>query len=154
MVGTAFLCLLSVLSSSIPNTSSTDERVDLIELNHFFDENGRHVFDQVIFYQWSTTHHRYHVQAWRLVKDSSQLPKQSWKPSGYRCVWYDEGTLRTVFASAFRETWTQIDPERSNRQLLPQDQRTGLSKPMIDMLRKTNSPRQVAEVADAETTVR
>lgn len=148
MVGTAFLYLFAVLSASVPNASTTDERVDLIELNHFFDENGRHVFDQVIFYQWSTTHNRYHVKAWRLVKDPAQLPKQTWKPSGYRCVWYDEGTLRSVFAEAYRETWTQIDPERSNRQLLPQDQRTGLSKPLSGVSRKSSEPATSERQAD------
>ena len=154
MVGTAFLYLLAVLSASVPNASTTDERVDLIELNHFFDENGRHVFDQVIFYQWSTTHNRYHVQAWRLVKDPAQLPKQTWKPAGHRCVWYDEGMLRSVFAEAFRETWTQIDPERSNRQLLPQDQRTGLSKPLPGFSRKLSDPTPAVEPTPASEPTR
>ena len=37
--------------------------VDMMELNHFVDEEGREVFRQVIFYGWSPTYHRFHVRA-------------------------------------------------------------------------------------------
>lgn len=130
MSGTVLTLLMTVISAGAADWQAAAEQVDLIELNHFFDENGRHVFDQVIFYRWSDAHRRYHVQAWRLVKDSQQLPQQSWKPKGYRCVWHDDGVLRIVRAPAYRETWSQVDPERSNRKLLPQDQRVGLLSPV------------------------
>ncbi len=47
------------------------DRVDVIEINHFYDEQGRLVFDQTIFYDWSPDHSRYMVRAWRLVKNPS-----------------------------------------------------------------------------------
>jgi len=105
------------------------EQVDLIELNHFIDEDGREVFRQVIFYDWSESHHRFHVRAWRLVKEESQLPRRRWNPSRYQCTWHDEGLLRRVTARHLRETWSQKDPERVNRKLLPEDQRIGLFTP-------------------------
>lgn len=100
--------------------------VDLIELNHFVDEEGREVFRQLIFYDWSATSHRFHVRAWRLVKHESQLPQRQWKPDGYHCTWMDEGLRREVTAPQMRETWTQQDPERLNRKYLPEDQRVPL----------------------------
>ena len=44
------------------------DRVDLIEVNHFYDEQGRLVFDQIIFYDWSPMQCRYQVRDWRLLK--------------------------------------------------------------------------------------
>ncbi len=102
------------------------QSVDLIELNHFIDQEGREVFRQVLFYDWSTTHRRYIIRAWRLVKSDSQLPRRHWAPARYECVWHDEGLLREVSAPAFRETWTQYDPERKNRKLLAEDHRIPL----------------------------
>ncbi len=104
------------------------ERVDLIELNHFIDDEGREVFRQVIFYDWSAAHHRYHVRAWRLVKDPSQLPQRHWKPTMYQCTWHDDHQLRQVWSPSMRETWSQEDPERVNRKILPEDQRIPLWK--------------------------
>lgn len=105
------------------------ERVDLIELNHFVDEEGREVFQQIIFYDWSEPHHRFHVRAWRLVKGPSQLPRRRWSPNRVECTWHDDGLLRRVWAPSMRETWTQQDPERTNRLLLPEDQRVPLWMP-------------------------
>lgn len=105
------------------------QRVDLIELNHFVDEDGREVFQQVIFYDWSPRHRRFHVRAWRLIKHDSQVPTRHWDPPRYQCMWHDEGVLRQVWAPQMRETWSQQDPERVNRALLPEDQRVPLAAP-------------------------
>lgn len=119
--------LLAGISPASPATSTTTrQQVDLIELNHFVDEDGREVFRQVIFYDWSKTHRRFHVRAWRLIKHESQLPQRRWNPSHYQCTWHDDGVLRQVWSSSMRETWTQKDPERVNRGLLPEDQRLPL----------------------------
>lgn len=105
------------------------QRVDLVELNHFVDDDGREVFRQVIFYDWSKTHHRFHVRAWRLIKSENQIPVRRWNPPRYQCTWHDDGLLRQVWAPQLRETWTQRDPERVNRALLPEDQRIPLHVP-------------------------
>jgi hypothetical protein len=105
------------------------QRVDLIELNHFVDEDGREVFQQVIFYDWSPLHRRFHVRAWRLVKHQSQIPTRHWNPGRYECTWHDDGVLRKVWSPKLRETWSQQDPERVNRSLLPEDQRIPLRAP-------------------------
>jgi len=102
------------------------QHVDLIELNHFVDADGREVFRQVLFYDWSPTHRRFIVRAWRLVKTDSQIPRRRWEPAQYRCVWHDDGLMREVTAPSFRETWTQRDPERQNRKLVAEDARKPL----------------------------
>ena len=107
------------------------QRVDMIELNHFVDEEGREVFRQVIFYDWSDAHQRFHVRAWRLVKKPAQLPQRRWDPAMFQCTWHDEGLLRQVWAPTMRETWTQRDPERVNREFLPENQRVPLWVPKI-----------------------
>ncbi|TWU54410.1 hypothetical protein Poly51_31290 [Rubripirellula tenax] len=111
--------------------ASLRQEVDLIELNHFVDDEGREVFRQLVFYDWSKSHRRFHVRAWRLIKHENQLPSRHWNPDRYQCMWHDAGLLRQVSAAQMRETWTQEDPERVNRKFLPEDQRLPLFQPRI-----------------------
>ena len=143
----SWLSIASVLLIGIAPGSYQDaaavlrQRVDLIELNHFVDEDGREVFRQVIFYDWSKTHHRFHVRAWRLIKNESQIPERRWNPARHQCTWHDDGLLRQVWAPQRRETWTQQDPERLNRALLPEDQRIPLFVPKMAEAGETAAPR-------------
>ncbi|MGI9470154.1 MAG: hypothetical protein ACR2NZ_01390 [Rubripirellula sp.] len=127
----ASLILMGVAPGSRSDSGVVRQRVDLIELNHFVDEEGREVFRQVIFYDWSKTHGRFHVRAWRLVKQESQIPQRLWNPNRYQCTWHDDGLLRQVWAPKLRETWSQKDPERVNRSLLPEDRRIPLFVPQV-----------------------
>ena len=120
----ASLCLNPVEDVAI-------DRVDLIELNHFHDEQGKQVFDQVIFYDWSPTRGRYNVLAWRLLKHPSQLPTRDWSRGDFVAVWRDNVILREVRAQTMRESWTQYDPELIERAHLPKEQRRELRKPLV-----------------------
>ncbi len=61
-----------------PRCRDVTETVDLIELNHFYDDLGRHAYDQVIFYEWSPDYRRFHVIAWCLVEnDLSRMPTRN-----------------------------------------------------------------------------
>jgi len=102
------------------------ESVDLIELNHFYDEHGRLVFDQVIFFDWSSSESRYNVRAWRLVKNPSQLPQRDWSGGGYSAMWQDGEQIRHIRSKSIRETWTQYDPELVEREYLPKEKRKEL----------------------------
>ena len=132
-------CRLAAVLLLWPGTGSdptkdsgvTRTQVDLIELNHFMDEEGREVFQQVIFYDWCKAKQRFHVRAWRLIKKESQLPVQQWKPKCFQCTWHDGPLLRQVRASKMRETWSKDDPERINRQFLPENQRTPLFRSLV-----------------------
>jgi hypothetical protein len=115
-----------------PTEDVARERVDLMEVNHFYDEQGRLVFDQVIFYDWSPDHSRYMVRAWRLVKNPSQLPERDWRDGGYLAVWQDGEILRRVRAQSMRESWTQYDPELAEREYLPKEKRKELRSVKVE----------------------
>lgn len=121
------LLILLLTIPSLPE-SVTAEQVDVVEVNHFYDDNGRHVFDQVIFYDWSDGWQRHQVVAWRLIKDRSQLPQRNWQASSesYVTFWVDQEVLRKVTAKSFRETWTQYDPELLEREALRKEDRREL----------------------------
>ena len=120
------VCAITVAIGIAPREDVARESVDLIELNHFFDEHGRLVFDQVIFYDWSSPDGRYNVRAWRLVKNPAQLPQRDWATGGYSAVWQDGEQLRHVQSRSIRETWTQYDPELVEREYLPKERRKEL----------------------------
>ncbi len=121
----ALVAFLAITSN--PTIETVSDQVDLIEVNHFYDENGRLVFDQIIFFDWSEVHGRYHVRAWRLLKRPSQIPQRDWQRGGYVTTWHDGDVLRQVRSVAVRETWTQYDPELAEREFLPKDRRLELS---------------------------
>lgn len=103
------------------------DSVDLVEVNHYHDPRGQPVFDQLIFYDWSSQHRRFQVRAWRLIKSDSQLPKRDHRGGHWVVRWHDDGNLREVTAVSHRETWTRYDPELIEREFLPQEQRLDLS---------------------------
>ena len=121
-----------------PTEDVARERVDLMEVNHFYDEQGRLVFDQVIFYDWSPDHSRYMVRAWRLVKNPSQLPERDWRDGGYLAVWQDGEILRRVQAQSMRESWTQYDPELAEREYLPKEKRKELRSVKVEKVAAKN----------------
>lgn len=119
---TLALLLLSIL----PRDPTARDAVDLYEVNHFFDDCGRLVFDQAIMWRWCDHDCRHHVVAWRLIKHAGQLPQRSIR-GGYTSVWTDGETLRRVDAASVRETFAQYDPELVERDYLPREERRGLS---------------------------
>lgn len=105
------------------------ERVDLIELNHFYDDLGRHAYDQVIFYEWSPDYRRFHVIAWCLVEnDLNRLPTRNPGNGEYVVRWHDRDAKihRDVRSQLYQETWSQVDPERVNKKLLDEKYRASL----------------------------
>jgi hypothetical protein len=130
MVSGILLIPLLLLSSGQPvGDSKICQRVDLIELNHFFDDLGRHAYDQVIFFEWSEEYLRYDVIAWCLVEhDDGRVPVHLPSSGEYVVRWFDRDARaeREVRSQLFRETWTQIDPERANKRLLEEKYRISL----------------------------
>lgn len=121
------------------------EQVDLVEYNHFYDEYGRLVFDQNIWYDWNDNlvlelytevdeiviGGRYNVRAWRLVKTPNLIPYKDWERGGYTSFWADGEQIRDINAKEFRETWTQYDPELVEREFLPKEKRKELQSTKI-----------------------
>jgi hypothetical protein len=133
-----------------PQEDVSRDRVDLVEVNHFYDDAGRHVFDQVIFYDWSPLDCRHVVRAWRMVKNPAQLPKRNWIDDTYTATWNDGDVLREVRAGSMRESWTQYDPELLERDYLPKEKRRELRtvkafKPTATERRADSQPRRQPE---------
>ena len=121
---------LAISSFAIsPREDVATERVDLIEVNHFYDDQGRLVFDQLLFYDWSHDDGRYQLRAWRMVKNTAQLPQRNWQSGGYAATWQDGDVLRKISAPTIRESWTQYDPELTEREFLPKERRRELRSP-------------------------
>ena len=140
--------IITAISASVvafaiaPQEDVARESVDLIELNHFYDEHGRLVFDQVIFYDWSAADARYNVRAWRLVKNPAQLPHRDWSSRGYSAMWQDGEQIRYIYSMSIRETWTQYDPELVEREYLPKERRKELRTVKFSRPAATSSARQ------------
>jgi hypothetical protein len=117
-------------SGPTPHASGQlQERVDLIELNHFYDDLGRHAYDQVIFYEWSPDYRRFHVIAWSLIEgDLQRMPAKVPGSDEYAVHWFDRDAKikREVRSKLYRETWSQVDPERANKKLIDEKYRLSL----------------------------
>ena len=114
-----------LLICSDPPNYMVKDHVDLVEVNHFFDSDGKFVLDQVIYYNWSSRETRFHVADYRLFKSPMQNP--IWEiGTNHFSVWHDSNVFRCIQSDGFVETWTQHDPEHRERVLLPNDERIGL----------------------------
>jgi len=136
-----YALVLAMLVSAAPCETVASDRADIIELNHFFDENGKLVFHQVIFWRWWDESGEFHVVAWRFVKSPGVAPVRDWPRNGFVSIWLDGDVLRRVRSPSSRETWTQYDPEVHDRQFHSQNERPGLaSRPQIKAPRMQDVP--------------
>jgi len=115
--------LLALLTTGPESPAVTTDHFAAIEINHFYDEQGKHVFDQVIYRDFDG------IADWRLVKCPSMLP------AGRTAVWFDGTCLRKVVGTSVYHTWTQAGvtgaPELEARKELPKEQRRELTSPRI-----------------------
>ncbi len=122
MLTTLALTIFAVL----PADDVACDVVDLVEINHVYDAQGKPVLVQAVFYDFRPQQGDYHVRAWRLLKSGDQRPVRDFRRNDWVMHFHDTGLMREVRASAFRETWTQYDVERYERDRLPQEHRLGL----------------------------
>jgi hypothetical protein len=122
----ALLISLAVVRSDF---NTTHDHCDLAELNSFHDCNGRHVYDQVIFYEWNPSLNRYHVRAW-VLSDGDKQPQRDYRTGLYvtKYTERDSNLERVITSTHYRRSWSQIDPERDNKRLLPENERHALIK--------------------------
>lgn len=129
VAGSCLVALFAFLSNPIQEVAR--ERVDLVEVNHFYDDSGKHKFDQIIYYRWSGENARFDIVDYKQLRCIDQIPVRVEKLDGWLSVWQDRGDhhlLRSIFAREKIETWTQHDPEMLQRKYLPKDRRCQLSK--------------------------
>lgn len=129
------LALAASLLGRVGPEDILDDRVDLIEVNHCYDEQGRLVFDQVIFYDFCPLAERFQVRAWRLIKDKRPALERDWERGGFTMLWEDNGQPRMVRSFMKRETWSQHDPEMEERLYVPPERRHQLRAPVLVMPR-------------------
>ena len=127
------LCLIICATISPKGNYAVDEYVDLIELNHFYDQLGRPVYDQVIFYERAPETGRFQVRAWCLVEDRESLnrrPVRIHETQLYQVDWFDtdQRLLRKITSRLYRESWTQIDPERVNKKIHDERSRIAMAQ--------------------------
>lgn len=126
-----FLCVPLMIRASEHTSSNVTDHVDLIEVNHLYDERGRLVIEQVIFYDWDHATDRFQVVAWRLLKSPEQFPQRHWESGRFVARWRDQAVWREVSAGQVCETWTTFDPEVLERNMFPIEKRRELSDPGI-----------------------
>lgn len=102
-----------------------EDRVDVVELNHFYDCEGKPVLDQLIFWDFCRGSERFQVRAWRLWRSETAAHSAAWKGV---IIFIDGERLRVIRYVTRRESWTQEDPELIERTVLPTDQRKDLSR--------------------------
>lgn len=118
MIGLLLIAALAILPP--PDDVARDE-VTTIEQNHFYDFDGRPVFTQYVF--WDAEH----VRAWRMAKDMPE-PTYDHSRRRWQLRWTDSGTLRSVTAASYVESFTQIDVEVADREWLAKEQRRPLRR--------------------------
>lgn len=111
----------------VPHSATIDDTCNVVEVNHFYDAEGKKVFTQAIFWGWNERSATYRVIAWRLLKEPMPQALRNGR-RGYQMIWYDDHALRRVRSSMLRTTWTQFDPELQDRKNFPSEKRRGLTK--------------------------
>ncbi len=118
------MILLALIAASIlPHDTTLYESVPTLERHWFYDDNGREIFQQLI--GWNCEEN---VHFWRLIKSESQIPTRDWSTGCYRVTFMDGEQLRSVYATSFRERWTQTDVEVENREKWPKEKRRELRR--------------------------
>lgn len=113
-----------VSANPISDLNVESEKFDIIELNHYYDENGIKLLDQIIFYRWSEQRQDYLCEGWRLFKKGNNLNFRD----GIHEFSFREGAItKKINSERFMETYTQYDKELLERRKLPRELRVGLS---------------------------
>jgi hypothetical protein len=122
------------------------EYVDAIELSHIYDAKGSLIFDQVIFYERTPVTGKFQVRAWCLVEDREHLnrrPVKNEETGIYQVDWYDtdKKILRKLTSRIFRESWSQVDPERADKKFHDERNRIALVfVPIVPPIDGVSSP--------------
>jgi hypothetical protein len=102
-----------------------EDRFDIIELSHYYNDQGEPVFSQYLFRNWVPERGRFEIEAWRLVKDAPATVGES------LLIWdVKDGVLRRIRGKQFLTTHLQYDAEMDERWSFPASMRRELSQPL------------------------
>jgi|TARA_Y100000296_G_C5050666_1_gene194658 hypothetical protein len=110
---------------AIPDDTVVVDVCNVIERNNYYDDNGKKIFTQIVFWNFDRVSTRFVVLAWRYDEGQIRIEPRNGKT---RITWLDDDTMRCVIGGKFNETWTQYDPEVFDRQFTPEANRPGLGK--------------------------
>ncbi len=132
--------LAVLLLCVVPHEFVIREHADRLETNFYFDENGREVFTQII--AWTEYPEGEHVFMWRMARKESPQPLAVQRVGTFFVFTFDdEGKLRQIWSLSHDVTWTQVDVEVADRDLLPVAKRRPLRP-----LRKAHEPSHSSSV--------
>lgn len=115
--------LLLIIATVLPSPAlPVRDSVETAEQSFFYDEQGRLVFTQIIWWD------RGNVVAWRMVTNGEPCIRRDWQHGGYVCRWNDKETFREVRSKFEMVTHEQFDREIAQRDVLPVCQRRELTK--------------------------
>lgn len=118
--------IVFLVCAGMPCDSVLQDTVDLIEVNHVYDMQGKIVYTQAVFYEWCSGRNEYRVRAWRLLKARGQRPIRDFQRGGWEMIFWDGNRVRKVRATLVRASWTQYDLEQDERTRLAKEYRSGL----------------------------
>lgn len=122
--------LILILAIGVGSRSPVVVVVDLVEVNHFYDEeSGEHKFNQVVIYEIDpVTKMKMVIDWYMLEKDRlDKCPSRNYETQGCSLFWPDDRSVKVV-SRMFTETWTTHDPERENKKIFPEHYRIGILK--------------------------
>lgn len=96
--------------------------VDMVEVNHYYNEKDELIFTQVIYYEWKHDYCRFDVMKWHMLENTKIHKQGNWF---YINNWEATPPIR-VKTKRLRTSHTYYDPERLNQKLTHPDQRTDL----------------------------
>lgn len=96
---TASLLLIVIMIGAIDyKPPSFVDVVTITEVNHYYDTNGRIIFDQIIYWDWSIADNRYNIVDWRILKNS----RKKLTEKEYRELSEKQPILKMIGGSAVR----------------------------------------------------
>ena len=119
--------MIVLLIMSVGIDPVIEDRVDIIEINTTYRDNGEPFIKQYCF--WRLTRRGYRCDDWRVFYDGGPLPQR--EGGSYILVFYDDrhDVIRKVTATSFNVTHTHFDPERMNAREFDQSLRRRLTEP-------------------------
>lgn len=131
MIGDCMVYLATLVTVIGVVTSSCEpaivEHVDMVEINHLHDANGKPLIIQWIFWEWYEDESNCHV---RLYKEAYEHDREKLMRVGdfTRFDFWDGSTEshRRIFVSHTKESWSQVDPERADKEHVAETERIRL----------------------------
>lgn len=120
------LLFIALLLDAGKKPSVRELEYSVMEINHRYDDQGRHCYDQIILWDWNPQYRRHHVALWLLIDQTRHEMPRKVGDMWYFTIPKLEGPQVKIKSKIRRETWTDYDPERKDKELFDEKYRRGL----------------------------